>query len=102
METPVVQTYLGITMKRRRTKEQREWGAIGDRLELLFETLSGDFVGAQDVTVHNDEFHRLIKYCRDIESGKRRRRKKLASAATEEVAILDLIRKHNILLQLGL
>ena len=88
------------TRAKRRTKEQREWGAIGDRLELLFETFTASAVGAQNITDH--EFHRLIKYCRDIESGKRRRRKKLASATPEEVAISDLIRKHNILLQLGL
>ena len=83
-------------MKRRRTRDQVEWGAIGDRLELLFETLTADVVGAQDITVHYGEFHRLIKYCRDIESGKRRRRKNLACATPEESAIWDLIRKHNI------
>jgi hypothetical protein len=83
-------------MKRRRTKEQREWGAIGRRLELVFETLTLDVVGTRDVTVHYGEFHRLIKYCRDIESGKRKRRKNLVSATREESAIHDLIGKHNI------
>jgi hypothetical protein len=82
--------------KRKRTKDQREWGAIGNRLELLFETLTTNVVGTQDITVHYGEFNRLIKYCRDIESGKRRRRKNLCSATPEESAIMDLIHKHNI------
>jgi hypothetical protein len=82
-------------MKRRRTKDQREWGAIGDRLELLFETLTADVIGTQNTTVHYGEFHRLIKYCRDIESGKRKQRKS-PFASREEEAIRDLTHKHNI------
>jgi hypothetical protein len=45
---------------------ENEWSAIADRVQLIFETLTGDTCGAQSISVDYACAHRVMKYCRHM------------------------------------
>jgi hypothetical protein len=45
------------------------WSAIADRMQLIFETLTGDTHGAQSISVDYASVHRVLAYCRHMAEG---------------------------------
>jgi hypothetical protein len=55
--------------RNRRGDDSVEWSAIADRMQLIFETLTGDTCGAQSISVDYAAAHRVMKYCRHMAAG---------------------------------
>ena len=51
---------------------ENDWSAIADRLEWIFNVLTGDTVGAQTISVDYRMANRAIAYCRRMAAGRRR------------------------------